>query len=100
MGAIDGLTEADEKLLLAAIKQLTPSGAAGRRVSVFSGTETGGDPFNAADMSQQIDEIIMSHKFDDPNLERIRRIAAKEWPEMKPQVDRTMARFLGFGDDE
>lgn len=101
LGAIDGLSESDEKKLLGAIKTMVgdvPGQSALHRAAVGGRTPHGRQGAHD-DANEKIDELIMSGKFDDPDLERIRKVAAGQWREMRPRIDRSWKRYLGFGDN-
>jgi hypothetical protein len=44
--------------------------------------------------SGAIDSVIQHQKFQDPNLERIRRTAAAAWPQIRPQVNKGIMGLL------
>lgn len=76
LGAIPDLNASDENHLLAAVRQAVP----------------GFDQPNPAG-NQQVRDFIVGHQFQDPNLERIRRVAAREWDRTAETQDRAMSRM-------
>lgn len=76
LGAIPGINANDENHLLAFIRQVIP----------------GFDVPNP-NANSVIRDGIMNHRFQDPNLERIRQIAAREWDHTAETQDRAMSRL-------
>src|SRR3546814_10400795 len=42
-----------------------------------------------------VDQIILTHKFDDPNLERLRKKAAQHWEETSSMADNFIDGLIG-----
>lgn len=80
LGAIDNLNQQDEQLLLNAMSR----GVQGFR-----------DPrgTNSGEVNTSIRNFIVGQKFQDPNLERIRKIAAANWDATAKQFDRAIGRM-------
>lgn len=102
LGAVDGLNQREEKLLLSAIKSQVGD-ISDSRTNVLDGyysvkPKTVVNQDQMADYNSQIDQVILSGKFDDPNLERIRRIAAKDWKAYRDRTERSFNRFIGGGE--
>lgn len=80
LGAIDELPQSDEQLLLAQIA---------RNVKGFDDTR----PFGTAStVNNSIRDFIMGSKFQDPNLERVRKVAAANWDAQAKKMDRAIDR--------
>src|SRR3546814_11859945 len=46
-----------------------------------------------------VDQIILTHKFDDPNLERLRKKAAQHWEETSSMADNFIDGLIGNSPD-
>lgn len=77
VGGIPGVSEPDEKALVAALQHELP------------GLNEYGDYTNQVAAARN---LIVSGKFHDPNLERIRKTAAKEWDSTDQMLERAMNR--------
>lgn len=80
LGAIEGLQQSEEQLLIAAIKQSVPN-----IDKPASGIDNS--------VNESIRNFIVANKFKDPNLERIRKVAAQNWDTTAKQFDRAMFRM-------
>ena len=78
LGAIPGIEQDEEKMLFAAIEKQFPS--------VRNGVL-------ASESNRAIRSYIVGAKFQDPNLERVRKIAAKEWDKTAEMLDRAVDRM-------
>lgn len=77
VGGIPGVSDSDEKPFMAALEHQ------------FPGLNDYGDYSNQV---QAVRGFIMGGKFNDPNLERIRKQAAKEWDSTDQLLERAMNR--------
>jgi hypothetical protein len=74
--------------ILSGIKGLTPSDIS----FLVNGLRTAG-AIDVTSGPEVVDGAIMSHKFQDPNLERIRKVAAKEWTDAAERTDRIVDAY-------
>jgi len=76
-------------VLLAAIPGIEPQEEAALLRALKIGRNMPGGPNDAEGLTR----AIKGTKFQDPNLERIRQIAAKHWDEVSAMTDRALERF-------
>ena len=94
LGAIDGLSDADERKLSSYIYKTfsTPTNlldnVVDRTVPFGPGIEGGGD----REINSRIDQFILGGKAEDPDIERIRKHAARQWGVVAPTVGRALNR--------
>lgn len=72
LNAIPGINSGEARQLLAAVKQ--------RAAPNQDGLYNGMPPADA------IDNVITKQKFNDPNLEKIRQVAATHWSDLRPNI--------------
>jgi hypothetical protein len=105
LGAIPGLNPTEEAQLVTAVRnQIRGEGAYGavaqgvKEVSGLLNSNSGNAPFGAKEF-EAVSSIITDGKFENPRLERLRKIAAKDWRQSSESLDRAIDR-LSKGDDE
>lgn len=88
LGGIDGLNEDEEQALLGAVVQQADArpGVSGMDV-IANNTQP------SRITAEKIDSFILNGKFDDPQLEKFRRIAAKGWAATSRSIDTAMDRY-------
>ncbi len=100
LGAVDGLSTQDEQRLFDAVKQQTqPKNPLVRGVAAV-GSFLEGMPTSMAiespmdqNQSQTIDSFIINGRFEDPQLEALRKRAAKSWTTITQTTGRAVDRY-------
>lgn len=103
LGAIPGLNKAEEVQLMKALRSNLPIDSkmqAGRDVGIAMQAI---DPSEPSDMmteqNSRITSALKSGKFQDPGLERIRKVAAANWDQYTPVAESVIDRYTRIGLD-
>lgn len=91
LNTIDGISPQEANVLLAAVKQAANQ----RGIRLDSGL----GPTAGAQTADAIDSIITKTKFNDPNLERIRQTAARDWAPRRQQIYKGLTGLMRAIDD-
>src|SRR3990167_3849247 len=97
LGAIPGIDQHEEALLLSALKNRV-GGRAGSYIPQAPMELTTEGPQDRA-LSSRIATSLKSTKFEDPNLERIRKVAASHWDDFEQSTDNAIQRLSESVDD-
>lgn len=87
-GAIPGLDATAEKMLIKGIREQLGVSGLNETLAQLPVVGSGTGPLNEA-----IDNLILHGKFDNPSLEKIRRVAAQNWVQFSESTDRAMDRL-------
>lgn len=90
LAAIPGIEQAEEQALMEALEpnyrqQISTSDTIRRVVTGTHGRQG----------TQQLRSIILNQRFNDPGLERIRRIAAQHWDQAASTTDNAVEAYIG-----
>jgi hypothetical protein len=89
LSAIPGLNPMEERAFAEAVRGVVGYGSINEVLEYLPGGTQG--PGEA--VSQHIDNIIKTHKFEDPRIEKIRQRAAKDWDTFASASDRAISRL-------
>lgn len=99
LGAIPGISPTEERALLKAVRALVPDTTEDIG-NAFSATQAIGEMTrNNENHFNSMRQIIMSQSFEDPGLERVRRVAAKHLDAALDAADNAVDRFLEAEED-
>lgn len=103
LGTIQGISPKDQQSLVAAVRQVVEAGAAKHPESPGNILGPGRMPDSPEVASlgrtpgyvtaAMIDSVMLNHQFDDPNLERIRKTAARDWVTTRAVTDSALERL-------
>lgn len=99
LGMVPGLSPQDQNSLLRAVIPIAKQQNA-KNVAV-NAVSASGNPSSAASgvTADAIDSVILHSKFQDPNLERIRKQAASQWATLHPGLRKGLAGLADMASD-